>query len=296
MSEVAALADRGVVSVTGPDAEKLIGGLVTNEIALLDEAPALFAGLLTPQGKILFDFLVVRGGGGLLLETAREKAAELAKRLTMYKLRAAVEIKDVLDAYRVAVAWGDAFAFSGGTGNAISFADPRHPDLGLRVLATANFAEEVFAAIGGSTSTPERYHAHRVALGIPEGGKDYVLGDAYPHEALYDQIGGVSFTKGCFVGQEVVSRMQHRGNVKKRIVQVAGASDLPSGQPPVLAGGVEIGRLGSVAGTRGLALLRIDRVAEALRDGMPVTAGGITLDVRAPAFAKFSIEVPRESV
>ena len=175
------------------------------------------------------------------------------------------------------------------------FADPRYEPLGLRVLAEVQAADAVLAAIRGAAATPDAYHAHRIGLGVPEGGRDFAFGDTFPHEALLDQLHGVSFTKGCFVGQEVVSRMQHRATVRKRVVAVHADVPLPRGPLPVLAGEVEIGRLGSVDGARGLALLRLDRVADAGRDGVSVTAGGAALSVEVPPFATFEIGAPHET-
>lgn len=288
-AQIAVLEDRGVVSLTGADAEKLLAGLITNEMALLADAPALYAALLTPQGKILFDFIVVKAESGFLLDTARETAGALVKRLGLYKLRAAVEIRDVSERFVVAAAWGGAPVSTAG---AHVVEDPRLPALGQRIIVDAKSVESVLAATGGALVSADAYHAHRIGLGVPEGGRDFVFGDTFPHEALLDQLHGVSFTKGCFVGQEVVSRMQHRGTVRKRIVPVVGEAALPAGPLPVLAGEVEIGRLGSVAGVRGLALLRLDRVAEARRDGVFVTADGVNLRVELPAFVSFRIEVP----
>lgn len=293
-AQIAVLEERGVVSVTGEDAEKLLGGLITNDMALLAERPALYAALLSPQGKMLFDFLVVRSGEGFLLDTARDTAGDLVKRLSMYKLRADAAIRDVSEAFVVAAAWGGDGVPQGATDGAHLFADPRLPALGFRMLLDAKRADAVLAAIGGASASAEAYHAHRVALGVPEGGRDFVFGDTFPHEALLDQLNGVSFTKGCFVGQEVVSRMQHRTSVRKRAVPVVADRALPAGPLPVLAGEAEIGRLGSVAGARGLALLRLDRVAEARRSGVPLTAGGVALRVELPAFATFRIEAPHE--
>jgi folate-binding protein YgfZ len=249
--------------------------------------------LLSPQGKILFDFFVVRAGEGYLLETAREKAGDLAKRLSMYKLRADVAIRDASADYVVAVAFGsDASVPLVEPDGAIAFVDPRLPSLGVRLLVPGS-AEDIAGL--GPTAVPEAYHAHRIALGVPEGGKDFVFGDTFPHEALMDQLHGVSFTKGCFVGQEVVSRMQHRTVVRKRVVEVSADTALPSGPLPVTIGEAEIGRLGSVNGARGLALLRIDRVAEAQRDGTPVTVAGLPVAVTAPAFATFAIKGTHEN-
>jgi folate-binding protein YgfZ len=283
---IAVLEDRGVVSVAGSDAEKLLGGLVTNDMALLERGAAMFGGLLSPQGKILFDFLIVKTADGFLLETAREKTDELVKRLTMYKLRASAAIADVSERFQVLAVWDGAPPPSLNAAGAQVHADPRLADLGFRALAAPGACE--------ANASAADYHAHRIGLGVPEGGKDYALGDTYPHEALFDHLDGVSFSKGCFVGQEVVSRMEHRATVRKRVVQVAGEAVLPPGPLPILAGEAEIGRLGSVAGVRGLALLRLDRVAEAQQSGVALTAGGVPIRVELPSFARFTLGSPHE--
>jgi folate-binding protein YgfZ len=288
-TRVAVLEDRGVVSVEGADAAKLLGGLITNDLAELDTDPALYAALLSPQGKILFDFLVVKTTRGFLLETARDKAGELAKRLGLYKLRAAVEIRDESEQFKVAALWGGVPTPVVRAHGALLFADPRLSALGFRMIATTGVSID-------ANGTAAEYHAHRIGLGVPEGGRDFAFGDTFPHEALLDQLHGVSFTKGCYVGQEVVSRMQHRASVRKRVVAVVADRDLPHlpGPLPVVAGEAEIGRLGSVAGTRGLALLRLDRVAEAQKSGVAILAGGVAVRVEIPAFASFGIGAPHE--
>jgi folate-binding protein YgfZ len=209
----------------------------------------------------------------------------------MYKLRAKAEIRDVTADYRVLAVWGDNPASHGDTAGTISFADPRLPALGLRALAEARFASDIAAATNGIEATPEDYHAHRIALGVPEGGKDYAFGDAFPHEADLDQLAGVSFTKGCFVGQEVVSRMQHRAQVRKRVVPVeaAGSGDLRTGAE-ITIGTAVIGKLGSVAGRRALAMLRLDRAAEAKAKGEPLMADGVEIVPRKPDWASFDLD------
>jgi tRNA-modifying protein YgfZ len=285
-ANIALLADRGVVRVGGDDAEKLLQGIVTNDMSLLASKPALHAALLTPQGKILFDFFVVKTPDGFLLETAREKAAELAKRLTMYRLRAKVEIADASGARRVLAAWGGAIPQGlEQTAGTIVFADPRLPELGWRVIADAAHG----SGIAGATEVgAEAYHAHRIALGVPEGGKDYAFGDAFPHEADLDLLSGVSFDKGCFVGQEVVSRMQHRGHARKRVVPLEGDAVLSSGAD-ITAGAAVIGRIGSVAGQQALAMARLDRWAEAKAKGEPVAGGGVPVSLRRPTWATFDL-------
>ncbi len=191
-------------------------------------------------------------------DVARDQSASLIKRLTMYKLRADVAISDVPDQFEVLALWGKNRCSSGETVGTVSFADPRHTELGLRILAEARFATDIASATNGVKVTPDAYHAHRIALGIPEGGKDFAFGDTFPHEACMDQLNGVSFTKGCYVGQEIVSRMEHRGTARKRIVPVVGDAPLTSGAE-VKAGDVVIGSVGSISGNRGLAMIRLDR-------------------------------------
>jgi tRNA-modifying protein YgfZ len=284
-ASICALPDRGVVSVTGADAVKLLQGLVTNDVESLVTRPddlsfkaaTAHAGLLSPQGKILFEFFCVRTPDGFVLDVSLEKAAELVKRLTLYKLRAAVEIKDVSEAYKCLALWGPNACSSGPTKGTIAFIDPRHPELGQRILAEARFATDIASATNGMKADPQAYVAHRIALGVPEGGKDYDFGDAYPHEADFDLYNGVSFIKGCYVGQEIVARMQHKTTIRKRVVPVVGNTALPGDRPEITAGGVAIGKLGSVSGTSGLAMLRLDRAQEFTGKGVALLAGAVPM-------------------
>jgi tRNA-modifying protein YgfZ len=288
-SRIAQLADRAVVRVTGADAEKLLQGIISNDMGLLTSQPAIHAALLTPQGKILFDFFVVRAGGdGFLLEVARDMTAELAKRLKLYKLRAKVDIQDASEDYQVLAQWGPSPVDRAQPAGTVAFTDPRLPALGVRILAPASFPRGDLATGDVSDAEADDYHAHRIALGVPEGGKDYVLGDTFPHEADLDQLGGVSFSKGCFVGQEVVSRMQNRATVRKRVVPIEGEGPLAPGAE-VRAGAAAIGTVGSVAGRLALALLRLDRAAEAQAKGQPLSAGDVRIALRKPDWATFDV-------
>ena len=276
-AKIALLDDRGVVSVTGEDAGKFLDSIITNDMELLETQGAIFAGLLTPQGKILFDFFVVKTANGFLLDVARDQVAAFVKRLTMYKLRAKIAIVDVTADFVAMVLWGADAASSGETKRTVSFGDPRPPDLGRRILAEATFAKDISSAANAMNCPPAAYHAHRIALGVPEGGHDYAFGETFPHEALFDQLNGVSFTKGCYVGQEIVARMEHRGTARRRIVQVRGEGLLPPAGTDILAGEVSIGAMGSSAGAQGLAMLRLDRVAEFTGKGVALTAAGIKI-------------------
>ena len=274
---LAHLADRGVVSVTGPEALPFLDNLVTNDLEGIEGGEARYAALLSPQGKMLFDFLIVKTGDGFLLDVARDKAAEMAKRLTLYKLRAKIDIVDI--SATSAIVWSaEQTATSREGGRA--YADPRHEGLGSR---------EVIPLSASERGSAEAYHACRIALGVPEGGRDFAYGDAFPHEANMDRLHGISFTKGCFVGQEVVARMQHKTVVRKRIVTVTSATSLTSGGP-ITVGEAAIGTVGSVAGTQGLAMVRLDRIVEALDKGQPILAAGQPITVDAAMLTSFRAE------
>ncbi|MGH6814706.1 MAG: YgfZ/GcvT domain-containing protein [Hyphomicrobiaceae bacterium] len=277
-SSFAVLSDRGVVRVAGTDAGKFLQGLITNDIDRLATQPAIHTGLLTPQGKILFEFFVVKDSDGFPIDIARGKIAEFVKRLTFYKLRAAVTFEDLSATVSVFAVWGDRVP-SVPAGTLAAYRDPRLHDLGERRILPATVTE-----IDGSVRRDaDAYHAHRIALGVPEGGKDYAFGETFPHDANFDVLDGVAFDKGCFVGQEVVSRVQHRSAVRKRIVAIAGAGPLPPAGTKIMAGTAAIGTLGSVAGTRGLALVRLDRAEEAAAGGQTLMAGELPIAIeRAP--------------
>ncbi|MGH6824289.1 YgfZ/GcvT domain-containing protein [Methyloceanibacter sp.] len=284
----ALLSDRAVARVSGPAASGFLQGLITNDIDKAKPGGAIHAGLLTPQGKILFDFFVVPAGEGFLLDVAKAKVGELVQRLGFYRLRTQVEIAEDRS-FAVAAAWGAPPRFPDG---AVAYADPRLPELGHRILLPAGTS---LGDLGCTLASEDLYHAHRIALGVPEGGRDYAFGDAFPHEAMFDQLGGVDFNKGCFVGQEVVSRMEHRGTARKRIVGVEGEGPLPPEGTDITAGGTSIGTLGSVSGSAGLALLRLDRAEAAEAAGQVLRADEMTVALRIPAWARFKTPAPAAS-
>lgn len=288
---IALLIDRGVLSITGQDGVKLLQGIVTNDMERLDGEGAIHTGLLSPQGKILFDFFVTRKGDGLLIDTLKTSVLQLKQRLEMYRLRADAEIRDVSSDYTVAVCWGGPHAAAHDHSPTIGFRDPRHPNLGYRHLASLA-SEWRNDRDGAEPATQEDYRAHRIGIGVPAAGHDFPLGDTYPHEALYDQTRSVSFTKGCYVGQEVVSRMQHRSTARKRIVPVEAASALPARGADIRAGEVVIGTLGSVAGDRGLAMIRLDRAAEFRAKGVALKAADVAIEIVLPDWVGFPLTPP----
>jgi folate-binding protein YgfZ len=280
--KAALLPDRGVVRVAGDEARTFLNGLLTADMATVAPGRARFAALLTPQGKIIADCIVVEENGAFLLDCPRELATALADRLKFYKLRAKVTIEDVSLELAVLAVWD-------GTASAkTAFPDPRLRALGQRIILPADQAAQAAADLGAQLVDTSEYEAHRIALGVPRGGLDFTYGDAFPHETDMDQLGGIDFAKGCYVGQEVVSRMEHRGSARTRVVPVAVEGAAPAAGVPVMAGGKQIGTTGSSAGGNGLAMLRLDRMADAGAAGTPLTAGGAVIRARKPDWARFA--------
>jgi folate-binding protein YgfZ len=285
--KAALLPDRGVVKVAGDDARNFLNGLLTTDIGALTPSQARFAALLTPQGKIVVDCIVVEAppqdGGGFFLDCPRALAASFVSKLNFYKLRAKVIAEDLSETLGVLAAWDGQPAKSYG----LCYRDPRLPALGLRIMLPPQRAEIAAAEIGATLVDAAQYEATRIALGVPRGGLDFTYGDAFPHEADMDQLAGVDFDKGCFIGQEVVSRMHHRGTARTRVVPVRYDGFAPEAGLPVTAGEKPVGTFGSAAAGHGLALLRLDRADDALAAGVPLTAGGIALTPHKPVWARF---------
>ncbi len=279
----AVLPDRTLLEITGDDRVSFLQGLVTNDVERLGDGEARFAGLLSPQGKILFDFFVIRSGDSLLLDCPGAMSDDLMKRLTLYRLRAKVTIADVSALWRAGAAWGEGAAEWAKANAAVAYQDPRLPALGMRLALGERDAPAFKASL-------DDYEAMRISLAVPEGGKDYAYGDAFPHEACFDLLHGVNFRKGCYVGQEVVSRMQHRGTARTRVLAASAQQPLPQGGADIMADGFSVGRLGSVADRRGVALARIDRVRDALAKGQTLMAGGIPVELSAPGWATYSLD------
>jgi folate-binding protein YgfZ len=267
--KAAMLEDRGVVSISGGDATGFLQGLLTNDVERLGTSEARYAALLTPQGKILFDMIVVRAPGeelSYLIDCAAAQAADLARRLTFYKLRAKVAIANESADRAVAAFWGDE---PPSVAEGLLYIDPRDPRLGWRAI----LPRPVAAAVGSEHLG--EYEGLRIAVGAPKGGLDFGYGDAFPHDANFDLLHGLDFDKGCYVGQEVVSRMRHRGTARKRVARVKLAGPAPAPGTPVLDRELAVGALGSSSGREALALIRLDRAEEAKAAGRTLSAGGV---------------------
>ncbi len=270
-----ALPDRAIVTVSGQDAQDFLQALITTDLDLLEDGEARPGALLTPQGKILFDFMVMRDGGTIRLETGADQAEALLKRLTMYKLRAPISLS-----LTVPAAVTIHFDETPGT-----YRDARFTKAG----------QTVYRAYGAETETTgtAEYERLRIANGIAVSGADYTLQDAFPHDVLMDRNGALSFKKGCYVGQEVVSRMQHRGTARRRVVIVTSGTALPATGTALTVKGRSIGSLGSVIGSSGLAIVRIDKAGEAMASGEPILAGDVAVTLVLPAWT--GLEFPAEA-
>ena len=268
---VAMLNERKVLKIAGEDAAHFLHNLLTCDVeAITPEKPG-FGALLTPQGKIIADMFVIAlsqdDGGGFLLDVNAGPAPEVLRKLSLFRLRSKVTISDISDGVSVLALWGGDKLKSD---VALVIADPRLAAMGFRAIVPG---DEMLRHIN---TTPQSYHDHRIALGVPDGGKDFAYGDAFPHEALMDQLHGVSFSKGCYVGQEVVSRMQHRGTARTRIIPVRFHDGFsPEWGVVAMAGDKPLGLVGSSAHGRGLAMLRLDRVGDAIAAGQTMLGGGI---------------------
>ena len=236
--------ERAVLGLEGPEAEAFLHNLVTADTLGLADGEARYAALLTPQGKILFDFFVLKTAAGYLLDCAASQREELVKRLMFYRLRAKVVIA-ARDDLEVGVA-------ADRPQGAMAYVDPRTPLIGWRIIADK-----------GKLNAGSSYHEARIALGLADSDGDIGSGQLFPHEANFDQFGAVSFAKGCYIGQEVVSRMEHRATARSRILPVAFDGTAPPRDTAIRSGEKIIGSVLSSIGNRALALMRLDRLSEA---------------------------------
>ncbi len=253
--------DRGIIALSGPDARTFLQGLITNDVDLLAPEKPIYAALLTPQGKILFDFLIADDGAGtIFLDCPAISRDALIKRLSMYRLRSKVEITP-RDDLAVFASW-DGSPLSG-----ISFEDPRYATLGRR-------------SMGPKADGQHGYLAHRLSLGVPEAA-DFGSDKMFALDAGLDELHAIAFDKGCYVGQELTARMKHRGTARKRLLPVQ--SDTPlAANTDLRAHGQSLGEIVSVYDNRGFALVRLDRLADT--GDAPVEADGKHVSIVKPAW------------
>jgi hypothetical protein len=276
---VCLLDDRGVIEVAGADATGFLQRLITNSVLNIPKGEGRYAGFLTPQGKLLFDFFAVplpeEIGAGYLIDCASEQTADLVKRLNLHKMRAKIAIEDQSDKFAVAAIFGGEVAT---WVDGVVYRDTRTPGMGLRIIVRRSDALARFQNAGAAS----RYEAHRIVQGVPKGGVDFPYGDAFVHDVNLDLLNGVDFKKGCYVGQEVVARVQFRNSARKRIMKIRFDGPAPAQGTEITAGETNVGRIGSTNGAEGLAMVRLDRLEEARAAGVALKAGDVSVAVTLP--------------
>ncbi len=274
------LEERGVLAIGGSQRRDFLQGLISNDVTQVDPSRAIYAALLTPQGKFLFEFFIAEHGDTLLLDTDRQRLPELQKRLMMYKLRSDVSIADRTGDFAIYALLGDD-AVPGVAEGGIIFADPRSARLGARALLPRESADASLARLGFTEAPFETYEVLRVEVGAADARRDLEIDKTLLLEANFDAFNGVSFSKGCYVGQELTARTKYRGNVRRKLYPVVFEGPAEPGAE-VLLGEKPAGEVRSVVGGRGIALLRIEDVEQARDRGTPLKAGTAILQVGSP--------------
>ncbi len=289
------LEERGLVSVAGEDARDFLQGLVSNDVHKAGAGRALHAAFLTPQGKYLHDFFIVQTGGALILDC--ERADDLVRRLKLYKLRARVEIEDMTGTLAAAALFGEdtdkALGLDGEAGSANSFAggvaymDPRLADAGARAVLERDGAAKALRATGFKPAAAADYDTLRLGLGLPDGSRDLTVERAILLENGFDELNGIDWDKGCFMGQELTARTKHRALIRKRLMPVDIEGPAPPPGTPVLFDGADAGEMRSALGGVGLALMRLEHLDKAQQTSAPFTAGQSRLTPKKPGWAAF---------
>ncbi len=293
------LEDRGVLSVNGPDMSNFLQALISNDIDKVGPTRAIYASLLTPQGKFLHDFFVAAAlnGDGMLIDCERDRLEDLLRRLTMYKLRAQVELENVSDAYDVVAVLGEdplsglgleaepgsAAAYAGG----VVFTDPRLAAMGARAILPAGTWPDALSANGVAAATGDEYRRLRLKHGLPDGSRDIVVEKYFPLECGFDELHAIDYDKGCYVGQELTARIHHRGKIRKRLMPVIVEGPLPEPGAAVLYGDREVGEMRTGAEDRAIALIRVEHFENAAKENAGFTAGAARITPVKPDWARF---------
>jgi hypothetical protein len=293
----ALLEERGLLAVSGPDASAFLQGLITNDVDKVTPERAIYAALLTPQGKFLYDFFVAELGGRLVLDCEGARLAELERRLTLYRLRADVVLEDLGPGWRVAALIGAGALRPLGLepepgqaialGHGIAFTDPRLAAIGGRAILPSESAPATLEGQGLARAEAADYDRARLAAGLPDGSRDMIVEKATLLESGFDELAGVDFKKGCFVGQELTARVKYRGLVRKRLMPVAVEGPLPAPGTPIMAGERRAGELRSGRDGAAIALLRLDEVERAKESGVALTAGEARVSPLKPDWASY---------
>jgi len=287
---------RGALRVSGDDRIAFLQGLISNDVTRVSPTQAIHAALLTPQGRFQWDMFVLDTGDGLLLDVERDRAADLMKKLGIYKLRSKVALQNPGDDIEIAVAYGPGTAAAlclpetPGAARAIddiiAYVDPRLPALGVRIVAPDGHAAALLAARGFATAPFDEYEALRLSLGVPDGSRDLPVDKALLLENGFDELNGVDWKKGCYMGQELTARTKYRALVKKRLLPVAVEGPLPAAGTPVMLGDQEAGEMRTGVAGHALALLRLEAVDKAATGDGALKAGEALLKPQFPDWLK----------
>ena len=295
------LQSRGLLAVSGEDRRDFLQNLISNDVAKVRPGRAIFATLLTPQGKYLHDFFVVEmavnGEAALVLDTESVRLADLTRRLTIYKLRAKVDLRDLSGEFAAIAAFGDGAAAALGLGteegaagpfaDGIAYIDSRYAALGARAIVPHGEAEAALSAAGFAVTDDAAYDRHRLGHGIPDGSRDVIVDKSLPLECGFDELHAIDYDKGCYVGQELTARSHHRGTIRKRLYRVDIDGAAPQPDTIILLGETKAGEMRSACDGLGLALLRTEQVEAAAETGEPLVADGVRLTPIKPAWANF---------
>jgi folate-binding protein YgfZ len=286
------LDDRGILAVGGPDRRAFLQGLTSNDVDKVSPARACYSALLTAQGKYLHDFLIIEHDEALLLDGERARLADLKRRLSIYRLRAKVMLDEEADLAVAAVVGKDALAvfdlpsepgaarrFAGGH----VFVDPRLAALGVRCILPRGSGRSALIAAGLGEAPFEAFDRLRLSLGVADGSRDLVLEKSILMEAGFDELNGVDWNKGCYVGQELTARTKYRGLVKRRLMPVTISGPLPPPGTSICAHGHEVGEMRSSHDGRGLAFLRLDAL-----DAGELTADAAVITPQRPDWMRLS--------
>lgn len=287
------LPQRGLLTVAGEDRRAFLQGLISNDINKVDGTQAIYSGFLTAQGRYLHDFFVAGIGDVFYLDCERDRLEDLRRRLSLYRLRSKVTLAPATDMTVVALFGpgtvtalglqeeaGSARALEGG----VVYIDPRLVGLGARAIVPRDKIAQ-FAAMGFEPAPFEGYDALRLSLGVPDGSRDLPVEKALLLENGFDELNGVDWKKGCYVGQELTARMKYRALTRKRLTPVRIEGPAPQPGTAVMLDDQEAGEMRSTHGTLGLALLRLEMIEQAEKDGKPLTAGGARVTPIKPAWA-----------
>ena len=291
---------RGLLKVSGEDALDFLQGLVTNDVSKAGPERALYSAMLSPQGKYLYDFFIVDLNGELVIDCEAGRLDELKRKLNMYKLRSKVELielnqyfmvvsfigKSVAEALQLNNSEGVAKSFLGG----VAFIDPRITGIGGRAVIPRENAVKKLTEAGFSAGNAEEYESLRLSLGLPDGSRDMVVDKAILLENGFQELNGIDWEKGCYMGQELTARTHYRGLIKKRLMPVQIEGPLPAPGTAVMLGDKNVGEMRSGNEERGLALIRLKQFKDVLKSGEGFSAEGTTLRPVKPEWAEFKFE------